>query len=784
MAPPDQNQPFTPIDNPFYTGAPVRGPRMFFGREDQFAYVRQRLAAEKEGIVLLFVGERRSGKTSILFQILDGKLGEGFLPVFIDMQQLAGVAGDREFFAHLAKITLEHAHDERLVLEYYNFAEGNPLLTYDQLLVDVQRLFPQRLIFLIDEADILRTRVEQGNLSGAVLVYLASLLESRRVSFCLTGSRGLGESEAEGWRHLLGKGDFREVSFLGRDDTLRLIQKPVEGQVFYGEEVVEAIYQLSYGQPFYTQIICTNVVDYLNGARRNHLAREDLDEVVRTILDNPPPQLVYDWDRMNLQEKIALSLLSEVSQGPLSAATPDDLVRRVAENNYPLRTTAEELHVTLENLYQRKVLDRDQTAGYYFLVDLFRLWIKRARSIWRLVEEMRPRRRERRWIAAAAGGMAIIALGILLQRALQDEPTNLATARSAEPAAGEIWVDRYPEGAEVLVDGQMQRRTTPTLTDPLKPGMHVLEVRHPKYRALIVTLKIEPGRRDTVSTSLQRLKGRLSVTVKQAGARVRVQGEEKDTSGSAPLADLELPTGAYKVTANAEGYVERSQNAMVEEGKPVSLNFDLTANVGSVYLVSYPAGARILVAGTPTGKQTPDLLGDLPVGRHPLRLDLKDYEWLDTVVHVVLGRTDTLQLGLMLKPAVLSLQSKPSGADIYLGQGTVPWGRTPVIQKRLKSGTHVLRVAYPGFKEDTLEVNLKPAQEFERTLALVPYKGTLRIQGYFGTAQLIDEQTGEQREVEIPGDYELPVGKYRIKGKTAEERSEVSRDRLTKVTVK
>jgi hypothetical protein len=42
----------------------------------------------------VFCGERRSGKTSILFQILNGRLGERFLPVLVDMQILAGIRDD------------------------------------------------------------------------------------------------------------------------------------------------------------------------------------------------------------------------------------------------------------------------------------------------------------------------------------------------------------------------------------------------------------------------------------------------------------------------------------------------------------------------------------------------------------------------------------------------------------------------------------------------------------------------------------------------------------------
>ena len=56
---------FERIFNPYVIGNPIRGGEPFFGREDDFAFVARRLESERSGIVLLFAGARRSGKTSI-----------------------------------------------------------------------------------------------------------------------------------------------------------------------------------------------------------------------------------------------------------------------------------------------------------------------------------------------------------------------------------------------------------------------------------------------------------------------------------------------------------------------------------------------------------------------------------------------------------------------------------------------------------------------------------------------------------------------------------------------
>ena len=60
-APPDPFEPIRP--NPFIVGNPIRGRTMFFGREAEFELVRRRCQGEEQGGLLIFCGERRSGKT-------------------------------------------------------------------------------------------------------------------------------------------------------------------------------------------------------------------------------------------------------------------------------------------------------------------------------------------------------------------------------------------------------------------------------------------------------------------------------------------------------------------------------------------------------------------------------------------------------------------------------------------------------------------------------------------------------------------------------------------------
>ena len=93
---------FAPIQpNPFVVGNPIRSPEMFFGRTAEFRFVETRLKNRAQGMVIVLSGERRTGKSSILYQILNGRLGKGYLPVFLDMQAQV-VQNDAEFLTALS----------------------------------------------------------------------------------------------------------------------------------------------------------------------------------------------------------------------------------------------------------------------------------------------------------------------------------------------------------------------------------------------------------------------------------------------------------------------------------------------------------------------------------------------------------------------------------------------------------------------------------------------------------------------------------------------------------
>jgi len=292
---------FRTITNPYIVGNPIKTKTMFYGREDDFEFIRRKLESGSKSYIIVLSGERRSGKTSILFQILNGQLGENFIPILIDMQTMAGLKNEGEFFEKFAQETIKYIDDSFSISNYDFHSESeSPYKVFSKLLDDIQKAYPDKnILILVDEYELIEIKSREGSLSPNFVPFLSGLLESeKQISFIFTGSRTLEERGNDYWQNLFGKSLFRNVSFLSEQDTMRLITQPVEGSVTFADQVLDSIYRLTSGQPFYTQIVGQNIVDYVNETEKTNIELSDLNHIVNEILENPLPQMIYFWNSL------------------------------------------------------------------------------------------------------------------------------------------------------------------------------------------------------------------------------------------------------------------------------------------------------------------------------------------------------------------------------------------------------------------------------------------------------------------------------------------------------
>jgi len=238
---------FRPIANPYIVGNPIEDPRMFFGREDDFSYIKQKTTGQEKGGLFVLCGGRRSGKTSILFQVKRGRLGERFLPVLIDMQSIT-VRNDAEFLAKLAKEVAAAAASPDLdfTTDYEQAAQANPELALTDFVAKAVAVTGGRkLLLMFDEYELFESLFDSGKLTLNILRRLASLIESDHGVFIIfTGSEKLNARAPRYWKEFLPKAQHRHISFLSESDAMRLIHEPLKGLAEYAEGVSARIFAL------------------------------------------------------------------------------------------------------------------------------------------------------------------------------------------------------------------------------------------------------------------------------------------------------------------------------------------------------------------------------------------------------------------------------------------------------------------------------------------------------------------------------------------------------------
>jgi HAMP domain-containing protein len=383
--------PFTRIPNHYVVGNPIRSADMFFGRQEDLEWLGHQLEQAGNKMVLLF-GPRRIGKTSLLHQVCAGRASSNVLPFFFDTQQiLPEVAQNSDFYHVLTRETLAQlpAVLPELKAPFISTERFGPD-TFRKLLRFIHDSEPGKIpVLLFDELENLEFKFTRGSLSADLLLFLAGLLDGNiPVSFAATGSDQLERLKFPDWHILTPKTIPRRIGLLTPNDARRLILEPVRGYVLYDDGVPERILRITAGHPYYTQVVCQSLVDYLNQKQEFAVAQPQLTEVMELVLDNPPPPLNHVWDSLSDAEKTAVAGLAHVLTGEEQYAGAETVLASIpaelgAEAGDPISFRS-----ALDHLCREDWVERDDRGAYRFQLDLLRLWISREHSVWQVADEL------------------------------------------------------------------------------------------------------------------------------------------------------------------------------------------------------------------------------------------------------------------------------------------------------------------------------------------------------------------------------------------------------------
>jgi AAA+ ATPase superfamily predicted ATPase len=671
--------------NPYIVGNPIKSREMFFGREDDFQFIAKKIGEGRSNQIVVLCGERRSGKTSILFQILGGRLGDSFMPVLIDMQMLAGIKGDLEFFRALLRLGCAALALPGLAMDTLEASAGTAGAErlFELFLESVHENAPGKIVlFLLDEYELVEAKIRDGSLSESAVHYLAGILESPfRVSFIFTGSTNLEDRKVEVWKSLLGKSIYRKISYLSRRDTFRLIEEPLRDSVSYTAEVMGAIYRLTGGQPFYTQVICQNMTDLLIEAEKSDPGQTELEGIVREIVDNPLPQMIYSWNSLGEWDHVILAALAGRLPDPDKWSDGRSISRFIHANRIVVPFKSQRVNVLLEDSYHREFLEKGDTEIYRFKMDLFRRWIRREHSIWKAAKEagLEFRKVGRALLVAGAIAAALIAAGALswffVFSRTSPVPVGAPVSTPLEQAVTGITFKANRGPFRLSIDGQ-QALTSEGQGDPRS----------------IVVASLNAGSHAVTAS----LPGGEKVTL-----RVEVSPERRDFSVRFPPPQTLAPGSPPEQAIVTEGVLpdqpvtESPPAQAVETPAEVPIVVPAEQTQGILIITTRPTGADVILDGTETGKKTP-FAGSIAVGDHEISLTLEGFKQKAFAVAVQPGKEITHDVVLEEAVGWLLFDVRPT-ARLSLDGAYIldtPYAKSYAV----RAGRHTLTIVNEALK--------------------------------------------------------------------------------------
>jgi len=333
------------MENPYIYGEPIRADRMFFGRvAERSEILRGVTKANKQNY--LITGPRRSGKTSLLYQ-LKARLEFPFMALMVTPESMGHQHHEifRGLLLRLRDQVLETVREELPQIDWYiTSANANtPIDMFNyyfekdvrRILANLSRISPQaRVVLLIDEATFLlgESLEKSEKVHDSRQEFLRHLLQTfDRVGCVLAGTpQILRMTSVTSPLYNIFSGI--KLRGLSRQETEMLIREPARSVgVEFEDEAVDKIVELGGCSPYYTQALCAMSLESANEDERQSVLLPDVQRATGTVLDKLSYGFQSLWEALEIDEQ---EMLARIAKEPaVMDRTNQDVISRLVDMN-------------------------------------------------------------------------------------------------------------------------------------------------------------------------------------------------------------------------------------------------------------------------------------------------------------------------------------------------------------------------------------------------------------------------------------------------------------------
>ncbi|BAZ87699.1 hypothetical protein [Dolichospermum compactum] len=391
------NTEFKDIQNPYATyaqGSTVEDKNMFYGRDQLINVLLSSIRNASSAKSLVIYGQKRAGKSSVLYH-LKQQLGLPIIPVSFSIGDIIGDDFSVGTFLYRIIQCIEDAFEDLNDQGYpaidvkrptLDELQQNSQLQFQDYMTNLRKSLKKveaykdaKIMLLIDEFSYIYGEIMRGRIQDTFMKSWKALLEKRHFGAVLVGQDTMPQFIAH-FPNEFQVAESQRISYLADDDARCLIIDPIRiidtSESRYKGDAVNLLLRLTAGSPYYIQIFCNRLVEYMNRKKAIYVTDADIETVKETLIgghnsldDSVFDNLISAGDSSidNISREDALSVLRDIAQGSRIQSHCD----RSAINFQ----TSKPIDQILDNLVGREVIEKQGTSLYKIKVGLFKEWL-------------------------------------------------------------------------------------------------------------------------------------------------------------------------------------------------------------------------------------------------------------------------------------------------------------------------------------------------------------------------------------------------------------------------
>lgn len=396
------------FENPYNAGDAVTNPRMFFGRDTDIEnYVNVMLSSPSKQ--LIFYGQKRSGKSSVLYWLQSKLTENGAFCSRFSMGDLVADLREVTFYYQILYQIQEDLEDYDGEVPVFNLPQSislfegenptNPMLTFKKYMKSFKQACKNTpgwenklIVIMIDEFTYIYSYIKQGRIDDSIMKQWKSIIQDPKSTFSavLVGQDVVPYFENEPYaKNAFQIIEKKRLTYLKEVDALKLIIEPIraeDGQSRYATGAAELILSYTACNPYYIQMLCGSLVDYMHEKKAIIATTADVadvaDRLVQTMSDSEFDNLISGGDSLEFGEIRDTKILAVLYRIAKLTETTEYCTRHDIVNYYKEELLEGEENVVvdiLRNLEMREVIEINE-GMYRIQVKLFQKWILKKKT--------------------------------------------------------------------------------------------------------------------------------------------------------------------------------------------------------------------------------------------------------------------------------------------------------------------------------------------------------------------------------------------------------------------